>query len=388
MESNKLEKMRKKVKEKIAISTIREEFEMKSNKNRKVIYWVTSSVAVFVFGIGIIMGTNLLKYKDNQIADLSHDKQSINQESLKIELKINKMDNMSVFKVDADIKELKIEDIKDEFNFMKNINVPKNFKLNDVYAIYTRRDKDIKKYDVLHEYVFLYKQNDEKNIRIALSKLEKPIRDYIGEGDKISTIGDVQLNVSQYKSLYMVTAKIDDIYIDVETEGITESQLLELLQSLVIEIRSNKNSGIDVDANVKEMANENLDYPSYYAGMFIDNEGKNVILLCEDSIQNRKEICAKLGITQSKTTFKKAKYSYNYLKELQEKISKKMQNKELDFITSSALMEDSNNIKVNVKSKNESDIDKIRQLDKVGGAIDIQYDESTVPKKVLLIEKE
>ena len=218
--------------------------------------------------------------------------------------------------------------------------------------------------------------------------LEKPIRDYIGEGDKISTIGDVQLNVSQYKSLYMVTAKIDDIYIDVETEGITESQLLELLQSLVIEIRSNKNSGIDVDANVKEMANENLDYPSYYAGMFIDNEGKNVILLCEDSIQNRKEICAKLGITQSKTTFKKAKYSYNYLKELQEKISKKMQNKELDFITSSALMEDSNNIKVNVKSKNESDIDKIRQLDKVGGAIDIQYDESTVPKKDLLIEKE
>ena len=158
MESNKLEKMRKKVKEKIAISTIREEFEMKSNKNRKVIYWVTSSVAVFVFGIGIIMGTNLLKYKDNQIADLSHDKQSINQESLKIELKINKMDNMSVFKVDADIKELKIEDIKDEFNFMKNINVPKNFKLNDVYAIYTRRDKDIKKYDVLHEYVFLYRK--------------------------------------------------------------------------------------------------------------------------------------------------------------------------------------------------------------------------------------
>ena len=53
MENNDLEdKTRKMVKEKIAVSNIKEEFKMKENKNRKTIYFVTSVCAVFVLGIG------------------------------------------------------------------------------------------------------------------------------------------------------------------------------------------------------------------------------------------------------------------------------------------------------------------------------------------------
>ena len=67
MENSELkENVRKKVKEKIAVSAIREELNMKSNKNRKVIYWITSSAAVVVLGMGVMIGTNTFNYRSEE----------------------------------------------------------------------------------------------------------------------------------------------------------------------------------------------------------------------------------------------------------------------------------------------------------------------------------
>ncbi len=93
-------------------------------------------------------------------------------------------------------------------------------------------------------------------------------------------------------------------------------------------------------------------------------------------------------IIESKTTFKKAKYSYKYLTELQNKISQKMIDKEFTFVTKSAIMENNNNIKVTVTSNNESELNKIKAIDTIGGAIEIQYDENGMSKTELLVEKE
>ena len=51
-------------------------------------------------------------------------------------------------------------------------------------------------------------------------------------------------------------------------------------------------------------------------------------------------------------------------------------------------MEDSNNIKVTVISNNESGLNKIKALDTIGGAIDIEYNTNPNAKNDLLIEKE
>ena len=52
MENNELkERIRKNVKEKIAVSNIREEFDMKTTNKRKIIYGITSSAAVFYIRI-------------------------------------------------------------------------------------------------------------------------------------------------------------------------------------------------------------------------------------------------------------------------------------------------------------------------------------------------
>ena len=133
MENNNLkERIRKNVKEKIAVSNIREELDMKSKKSRKIIYGITSSVAVFILGVGIIIGTNT--FNDNQIqdnsygiADLQSDKQNKN-ESLEIKLNINKIKEMSATSLDADVETIEIERLPEKFEFIKNAKIPEEYK--------------------------------------------------------------------------------------------------------------------------------------------------------------------------------------------------------------------------------------------------------------------
>ena len=395
MENNELkERIRKNVKEKIAVSNIREEFGMKSKKSRKIIYGITSSAAVFILGVGIIIGTNI--FNDNQIqdnpygiADLQSDKQNKN-ESLEIKLNINKIKEMLATSLDADVETIEIERLPENVEFIKNVKIPEEYKIEGSYNIYTRSNINKSEYDVLHDYVFNYRKDSMNNIIIAFSEIEKPLRDYyIDVGDKVSKIGDIEFIISQYKDMYIVTFNFKDIYFDIETTGITENELLELLQSILTE--NNKNLTVeDKDTNVKEQSNDikSTNYPDYYAGKYVDNNGNNVVLLCKDNEANRKEICSLLGITEGKTIFKTAKHSYNYLTDLQSKISKKMIDKEFAFVTTSAVMEDNNNIKVTVISNKESDLNKIKSLDTIGGAIEIQYNENGMSKTELLVKKE
>lgn len=191
--------------------------------------------------------------------------------------------------------------------------------------------------------------------------------------------------------MYIVSFEYENIYFDIETTGITENQLITLLESIIDSISNSKNEIIeekDTNTNESPIEIDTMNYPKYYSGKYIDNNGNNVVLLSEDNTENRKQICSILGITESKTIFKKAEYTYEYLTDLQNKISKKMQNNELPFVTSSALMEDSNNIKVTVTSNNINDLNKIKELDTIGGAIEIQYVQNGIGTEDLLVNLE
>ena len=62
-------KKSKNVKEKIAVSNIRKEFDMKENNRKKIIYGITSSAAVVVLGFGIVVGTGNFKNTDTPFKD-------------------------------------------------------------------------------------------------------------------------------------------------------------------------------------------------------------------------------------------------------------------------------------------------------------------------------
>lgn len=43
--------------------------------------------------------------------------------------------------------------------------VPQNFKQTEIYKVYIRSNPDIRKYDLLHDYVFSYQKDEEHSIR-------------------------------------------------------------------------------------------------------------------------------------------------------------------------------------------------------------------------------
>ena len=232
MKDNELkERVRKNIKEEIAISNIRKEFDMKTNKNKKVIYVLSSICAVFILGIGIFVGVNKNLLPSNTVDIGQTDGKG---ESVKVELNINKVKDMSMTSLDADVKTIELENLPKEFAFVENLLVPNEYEFENGYTVYTTHNIDTAEYNVLHDYLLNYRKDDLNEIKIAFSKVESPIRDYfIGDGEKISKIGNVELKVSQWEKMYIVTFEYDDIYFDIETTGITENELVNLLKSII-----------------------------------------------------------------------------------------------------------------------------------------------------------
>ena len=226
MENNELkEKIRKNIKEEIAISNIRKEFGMKTNRNKKIIYTISSVCAVFILAIGILVGTGQLKDNIGENID----------QKLNVKLNINKIKDMEMTKLDLDVKIVESKELPEKFDFMEKIKIPSEYKFKDSYNVYTRKNLNVEEYNLLHDYVFNYQKDDSINeIKIAFSKVEEPLRDYfIDDKYKTSKIGDAEIIITQYEQMYMVSFKYKDIYFDIETNGITENELVELLVSII-----------------------------------------------------------------------------------------------------------------------------------------------------------
>lgn len=371
MENHELkERIRENIKEEISISNVKKDFDIRARQNKKIIYTLSSLCMVLVVAIGILFITHSSQNNENTLPS------KFSQENLAIDLNINVIKDMSMRKLDADVQIVETDQIQKEFPFVQDLSIPEDYQLENSYILYIRKNTTASDYNILHDYVLNYTKDDVNQIRIAFSKIESPIRDYhIQDTTKTSKIGDVKLIISQWEDMYIVTFEYKDMYFDIETTGITEDQLVDLLIS-VINHSSNTNQTIeDQDTHVNEEPSEisETDYPFYYAGKYIDHNGNNIVLLVDDNAQNRKEICQIFNITESQTIFKKANYSYEYLANLQHQIGVKMQNNEFSFIISSSLAEDKNCIEVVVTTNIKNDWNKIKALDTIGGAIDIQY---------------
>lgn len=210
---------------------------MKNDKNKRIVYAISSICAVFILGVGIFIGISKLNNNllQGDTLEIGKTEENINkEESLDIELNINILKDMSMTSLDADTKTIEMNQLLEEFMFMENLLIPEGYEFENSYSVYTRENKDIAEYNILHDYILNYRKDDLNNIKIAFSKLEPPIRDYyIQEGKKISKIGNVELKISKWKEMYIVIFEYKDIYFDIEATGITQDQLVDLLESLI-----------------------------------------------------------------------------------------------------------------------------------------------------------
>lgn len=111
---------------------------------------------------------------------------------------------------------------------------------------------------------------------------------------------------------------------------------------------------------------------AFFGGSYTDTDGRFVIVLTEDTPENRAAICKELGRKEDDTIFVKGTYTLAYLTELQAKISDGMIKKELPFVVSSGVYEITNNIIIVVTTEDETELEKVLELDTIGGAIQVE----------------
>ena len=155
MENNNLrEKVHKNVKEKIAISNIRKEFDMKENANNKIVYGILATCAVMALCIG--MSVNL---KSNNNIKISKNDNTIKETNDVIIF--NEGDSgRELADIDAKFED---EDLKQEFGFINNIKMPEGMELTRQGKILVRPSQDSEDYSKLRQYSLIYCNKDEAN---------------------------------------------------------------------------------------------------------------------------------------------------------------------------------------------------------------------------------
>lgn len=346
--------------------------QLNDNKSRERV--VSMKFLSPILAVAVIAGIVFMVNPKTETPIISEYKNNVTTESEeKISLNINKIDELAMTKLDADSRILNGVCIP-YFEYMTKLAIPDDFDNKEDYkALWVKSNRDVNEYDKLNNYVFTYRNtSNNRIIIIAFSEEYEPLRDYyIKGGEKITTIGNTELIISQYKDTFLTTFTHNGVNYDIETRDITEDELLALLESIILRPANYNGNVEDVDSGVKEQVNTVKDFPEFYGGMYVEN-GNNVILLVEDTPENRTEICKLLGITESLTTFRKAKYSHNYLTLLQDKISQAMQNKEFNSVIGSGLMDAQNCIMVTMAKEDSKDEAKLREIDTKGGAIMIE----------------
>ena len=91
---------------------------------------------------------------------------------------------------------------------------------------------------------------------------------------------------------------------------------------------------------------------------------ENDELLKDQSMENKRELLLETDNTN---------VSLEYVTELQNKVSTAMINGELPFVITSAVYENPYRLHIVVTSNSESDLQKLRELDSLGGALEIEY---------------
>ena len=188
--------------------------ERRDNMKVKLSYVLASSLVAVVLLVGVI-AYNVPRNNNDEKIQIADEK---------IELNINKAKSQSMMKLDADIQEV-IADLNKEFckTFpftQKELNAPKDLKNNFVNRIImTKENFTDKKYTVTHDYIWDYSNKEkDRTIRIAFSKVGKPLRDYhLSSEEKISKIEGTDVIITQYEKLYLAEFKLNDVYFDTET---------------------------------------------------------------------------------------------------------------------------------------------------------------------------
>ena len=155
-----------------------------------------------------------------------------NQDTASQQIVINPISDMASTKLMVDSREISREDIPSDIRYLADLTI---VPLSYLTAYYTKSNYSESAYDVLHDYVLLFfNEDNEQSIRISASKEGNPLRDYFFTAPKeLSFIKGVSVNISKYEEKYIVTFSQGRFSFDVETNQLNQDELIALLEEMI-----------------------------------------------------------------------------------------------------------------------------------------------------------
>lgn len=214
------------------LSKIERKNYMKRNK------WIKYSLTP-IYLVFIVSCVMLLKYDNSKKAFITDNGHKII---------INKIKEIGAYSLDADVRldtDIEVQEKFNEYFFINDLKIPNDLKLSSKYLVYTKKFCETKEncqnlaYDILHDYVLWYEKEINnlvvKKINISFSKDYEPLRDYVIKSNNLKTskINSTELKISSYHDMYIATFTYNNLKFDIETEGISETELIELLESII-----------------------------------------------------------------------------------------------------------------------------------------------------------
>ena len=165
--NNPKENIRKKVQEKIAISNIREEFDMKNKRNNRVIYGILATCAILV--LCLVVSKNIKNSLNiNNNVELAKNDDVTQEENNISEDKIVYNEGNLESQADYDGK-WEDANLQEEFEFVNEIFIPKELELARQGKIYVREYINnilSDDYSKLHQYSLIYSNNNKEDTSI------------------------------------------------------------------------------------------------------------------------------------------------------------------------------------------------------------------------------
>ena len=248
MKDNELkEKIRKNLKEDIAISNIRKELNIKSKKYIKAIYGILATCALFILCLCISKNINVLNVNDIGLAKNNDmiENNSIDNNISTDKIIFNDMSKINTKMADIDGR-FEEKNIIQQFDFINNIDIPEYISLVRQGELYVKENSTDENYTKLRQYCLWYSAAGNENpprIEIIFTKEETILDDCI-EPDinnmpsSIINGKELKLFKSEYlpdnsKIAGVAFFKIDGYKISVEATKISESEFINIIKSIV-----------------------------------------------------------------------------------------------------------------------------------------------------------
>ena len=192
----------------------------------------------------------------------------------------------------------KDENVEEKFGFIRNIEILKQYEHLRQGMVYVKENVEDTNYSKFQQYELIYYMdgNNAPSTDIIFTKEDKILQCMIpNESDfPSSTISGNEVKLFKAKNFFDDSKingeaffKYKDYTFYITSHRIDENDFIELIKSILNQNIISNNA--DKDIGVNEPINESSDYPDYYAGKYVDKNGNNIILLCEDNNDNRKE---------------------------------------------------------------------------------------------------